>query len=63
MKLFDTEYRIEFYNENSGEWREHISGFFSKDEAIATLKEKRQYYFNTTYRLMELTILTKVLDV
>jgi len=62
MKPINTEYRIEIYNERADKWEEYISGFLSKDEAVATLEEKRHYYFNTIYRLCELTILTKVLE-
>jgi hypothetical protein len=62
MKLFDKEYRIEIYNERKGEWEEHTSGLSSKDDAIKTLEEYRQYYFNSKYRLCELTISKKVLE-
>ena len=63
MKLFDTEYRIEIYNEGNGEWQEDSFGFLSKDDAIATLEQMRQFYVNSIYRLCELTISVKVLDV
>jgi len=63
MKLFDTEYRIEIYNEGNGEWQEDSSGFLSKDDAIATLEQMRQLYDKSVYRLCELTISTKVLDI
>ena len=62
MKLFDKEYRIEIYNERKGEWEEHTSGLSSKDEAIATLEEYRQFFVNSTYRLCELTVSIKVLE-
>jgi len=63
MKLFDTEYKIEIYNERTQEWEVHISNFLSKDAAIKTLEERRRHYVNSMYRLVELTISTKVLDV
>jgi hypothetical protein len=58
-----TQYRIEIYNERAGEWEEHRTELCSRDDAIETLKEYRQYYFNSKYRLVELTIATKVLDI
>ena len=63
MKLFDTEYRIEIYNEGNGEWQEDSSRFLSKNDAIATLEQMRQFYDKSVYRLVELTISTKVIDV
>jgi hypothetical protein len=63
MDSSNTEYRIEIYNGRADKWEECISGLLSKDEAVATLEEKRHYYFNTTYRLVELTVATKVLDI
>ena len=63
MKLFITEYNIEIYNERTQEWEVHISNFLSKDAAIKTLEERRRHYVNSTYRLVEVTISTKVLDV
>lgn len=63
MKFFDTEYKIEIYNERTREWEVHISNFLSKDAAIKTLEERRKHYVNSTYRLVELTILTKILNV
>jgi hypothetical protein len=62
MKLFDKEYIIEIYNERKGEWEEHRTELCSKDDAIKTLEEYRQYYFNSKYRLCELTISKKVLE-
>jgi DNA integrity scanning protein DisA with diadenylate cyclase activity len=63
MKLFDTEYRIEIYNEGNGEWQEHVSDFLSKEDAIGTLEAYRQLYDKSVYRLCELTISVKVLDI
>ena len=63
MKLFDTEYRIEIYNEGNGEWQEHATEFCSKEDAIETLEMYRQLYTNSVYRLCELTISVKVIDV
>jgi len=63
MKLFDTEYRIEIYNERTGNWNIHVSNFPSKDDAVAVLEGYRKHYVNSTYRLIELTISTKVLDI
>jgi len=63
MKLFDTAYRIEIYNEDNGGWQEHVSDFLSKEDAIGTLEAYRQLYTNSVYRLMELTISAKELNV
>lgn len=62
MKLFDTEYRIEIYNERNGEWESKCS-YSSIDDALESLQKHRKTYSNSIYRLCELTISVKVIDV
>jgi len=63
MKLFDTEYRIEVYNEGHGEWEEYTMVYSSKEDAISTLQQIREFDPDETYRLCELTISVKAIDV
>ena len=63
MKLFDTEYRIEVYEECMSVWLEHFTIQSSKDDAVAKLQQFRELNPQLTYRLCELTISVKVIDV
>ena len=64
MKLFDTEYRIEVYDEGDGEWHEYTMVVYtSKEDAISALQQIREFDPDETYRLCELTISVKVIDV
>ena len=70
MKLFDTEYIIEIYNEGKGEWEDAINcrqilavGRSSKEDSITTLQLLRECNPDQSYRLCELTISVKEIDV
>ena len=63
MKLFETEYRIEIYAEDLGEWNAYTTIYSSKDNAISTLQQIRELNPQLTYRLCELTISVKEIDV
>ena len=63
MKLFETEYRIEIYAEDLGEWNAYTTMCCSKDDAVSTLQQIREFDPDQTYRLCELTISVKVIDV
>ena len=63
MKLFETEYRIEIYAEDLGEWNAYTTIYSSKDNAISTLQQIREFDPDQSYRLCELTISVKEIDV
>ena len=62
MKLFDTEYRIEVYEECMSVWLEHFTIQSSKEDSITTLQLLRECNPEQSYRLCELTISVKVID-
>jgi hypothetical protein len=51
MKLFDTEYKIEVYEECMSVWLEHFTIQSSKDDAITKLQQFRELNPQLTYRL------------
>ena len=63
MKLFDTKYRIEVYAEDLGEWNAYTAIYSSKDNAISRLQQIREFDPDQSYRLCELTISVKEIDV
>ena len=63
MKLFETEYRIEVYAEDLGEWTAFTTMWCSKDDAVSTLQQIREFDSDQTYRLCELTISVKEINV